>query len=110
MLLASLVFTNVLAGQQLLHLDQNGDDYLGPGDFAVLASDEERDDLPCDVEALDPELEYDLSFRAGYNARIALRALTGRGNSLRFVFRITPLDTAQDPVYMQRRIGYPISR
>ncbi len=106
-LLASVAFTGVLAGQQLLHLDQDGNGYLGPGDFAVLASDEERDDLPCDVEALDPELEYDLNFRAGYNARIPLRALAGRGNSLRVVFRITPLDTTQDPVYMQRRYRVP---
>ena len=83
----------------------DGNGYLGPSDLAVLSSDEKRSDLPCEVEPLDPELEYDLNFRAGYNAKVPLAALAGSGNSLRVAFRITPLDNPDEPVYMRHRYG-----
>jgi len=85
----------------------DGNGFLGASDLAVLSSDEKRNDLPCAVEPLDPELEYDLNFRAGYNAEIPLAALAGDGNSLRVVFRVTALDGPEEPVYMQHRYVVP---
>ena len=85
----------------------DGDGFLSAGDLAVLSAEEKRTDLPCEVEPLDPELEYDLNFRAGYNAKIPLAALAGDGNSLRVVFRVTPLDNPGQAVYMQRRYVVP---
>lgn len=93
--------------QELLRVGPDGNGYLGPSDLAVLSSDEKRNDLPCEVESLDPELEYDLNFRAGYNAKIPLAALAGDGNSLRVVFRVTPLDRPEEPVYLQHRYVVP---
>lgn len=106
LLLGTLMVGGVY-GQELLRLGQDGNGYLGASDLAVLSSDETRNDLPCKVEPLDPELEYDLNFRAGYNAEIPLSSLAGTGNLLRVVFRITPLDTPEEPVYMKHRYGVP---
>ena len=88
-------------------MGSDGNGYLGAGDLAVLSSDEKRIDLPCEVEPLEPELEYDLNFRAGYNAKIPLAALAGDGNSLRVVFRVTPLNNPDESVYMQHRYVVP---
>jgi hypothetical protein len=90
-----------------MRLGPDGNGYVGAGDLAVLSSDEKRNDLPCEVEPLDPELEYDLNFRAGYNAKIPLAALAGDGNSLRVLFRITPLDNPDQAVYMRHRYVVP---
>lgn len=106
-LLLALCPADASHGQELLRVGPDGSGYLGASDLAVLSAGEERHDLPCEVEPLDPELEYDLNFRAGYNAKIPLAALAGEGNSLRVVFRITPLDKPGEPVYMQRRHGVP---
>ncbi|MDA0205434.1 MAG: hypothetical protein O3A53_05815 [Acidobacteria bacterium] len=103
----ALCLASTSFGQELLRLGQDGNGFLGAGDLAVLSSDEKRSDLPCYVEPLDSELEYDLNFRAGYNAEIPLAALAGDGNSLRVVFRITPLDSPGEQVYMQHRYVVP---
>lgn len=105
--LVALAEPGTVSAQELLRLGVDGDGYLGPADLAVLASDEQRDDLPCSVEDLKPALEYDLNFRAGYNAKISLASLAGPGNTLRVVFRITPLDSDQEPTYMQHRYLVP---
>lgn len=78
------------------------------GDMAVLASDEKRQDLKCTVEQLDPKLEYDLSFRAGFVARAPLSELAGPGNALRMLFRVQPLDDEKaEPTYFKMRFTVP---
>lgn len=106
-ILLALCLAGASYGQELLRVGPDGNGYVGAGDLAVLASGEKRNDLPCEVEPLDPELEYDLNFRAGYNAKIPLAALAGDGNSLRVVFRVTPLDNPGGPVYLRHRYGVP---
>jgi hypothetical protein len=105
--LLALCLAGAANGQELLRVGPDGNGYVGASDLAVLSSDEKRNDLPCEVEPLDPELEYDLNFRAGYNAKIPLASLAGDGNSLRVVFRVTPLDSPDEPVYMRHRYGVP---
>lgn len=86
----------------------SGDLYLSHGDVAVLAAEGTRNDLPCTVEPLDPKLEYDLSFQAGYVARVQLAALAGAGNELRVLFRIQSLDDEDaEPVYFRERYDVP---
>ncbi len=105
--LLALCLAGPSPSQELLRIGADGAGYLGASDLAVLSAGQERNDLPCEVEPLDPELEYDLNFRAGYNAKIPLAALAGEGNSLRVVFRITPLDRPDEPVFMQHRYNVP---
>lgn len=78
------------------------------GDMAVLSSDEKRQDLNCSVEPLEPKLEYDLSFRAGFVARTPLSDLVGPGNALRILFRVQPLDKPDaEPTYFSQRFTVP---
>lgn len=76
-------------------------------DRAVLSSDRSRDDFPCRVEPLDPKLDYDLNFRAGYNIRVPLAALAGKGDRLRVLFRVTPLEGNGEPVYFRDTFHVP---
>lgn len=76
-------------------------------DIAILDSDESRTDLDCTVDPLDPKLEYDLTFQAGYLARIPLRELSGTGDRLRILFRIQPADGSGEPVYFREGFDVP---
>ena len=84
-----------------------GDLHITHSDVAVLGADAVRDDLPCTVEPLDPKLEYDLTFQAGYVARVPLASIAGSGNELRVLFRIQSLDSeTAEPVYFREH--YPV--
>jgi hypothetical protein len=86
----------------------SGDLHLSHSDVAVLGAEANRSDLPCTVEPLEPKLEYDLSFQAGYVARVPLAALAGAGNELRVLFRIQPLDVeGAEPMYFRERYDVP---
>ncbi|MBI1354807.1 MAG: hypothetical protein GC160_10700 [Acidobacteria bacterium] len=76
-------------------------------DLAVLDAAEERSDLSCSVQPLDPKLEYDLNFQAGYVIRVPLKDLAGNGNTLRVLFRIESLDGEMEPVWFTKRYDVP---
>jgi len=118
--MASLPIATLLAGvtlvtpraawaQEIIREGVSGSElHLSHSDIAVLGAGETRDDLPCSVEPLDPKLEYDLTFQAGYVARVPLAALAGDGNALRVLFRIEPLDQeGAEPVYFRDRYTVP---
>lgn len=120
MKLASLPFAMLLAGvtlvaprsawpQEMIRAGVGGGElHLSHSDIAVLGAGETRNDLPCTVEPLDPKLEYDLTFQAGYVARVPLAALAGKGNELRVLFRIQSLDDENsEPVYFREHYDVP---
>jgi len=76
-------------------------------DMAVLESAEDRNDLPCQVFPLKPELAFDLRFHAGYRVTIPLRELSGDGDSLRILARVTPLDQKENQIYLVDRFSVP---
>jgi len=76
-------------------------------DSAVLESQEARQDLPCQVTPVKPILGFDLKFHAGYEVNIPLKDLTGPENLLTMVFRVTPADHPDEPVYFSQRISVP---
>ncbi len=85
-----------------------GDDIrIVNSDMAVLSAQERRDDLPCRLQPSTPRLGFDLQFNAGYVASIPLRSLAGEGNSLRVLFRITPLDGKESHFYFVDRYSVP---
>ncbi len=96
-----------LQAQELAATGPDGELRLMPTDLAVLSAEEPRNDLPCEVEHLDPQLEFDLNFQAGFNVSIPLSSLEGPGNALRILFRIQPTDAPGDPVYFRQRISVP---
>ena len=79
---------------------------LFPADEAVLGSSETRQDFPCKVTPLAAELDFDLRFHAGYSIHIALAALTGEGNRLRSLARVTPIEDPHSSTYLADQ--YPV--
>lgn len=97
----------VLHAQQMIRPDLDQDEFqLAPTDVTPLDDQESRDDLPCKVEPLDPKLEYDLTFQAGYVVQVPLAALAGRGTSLRILFRIQPL-AGGEPTFFRESFQVP---
>lgn len=72
-------------------------------DRAVLAGTENRDDLDCRVEPLQPRLNFDLKYTAGYVVHLPAEAVVSSGEVLRVLFRVqSNADESSDPVYFQQ--------
>jgi len=76
-------------------------------DLAVLERQEPRNDLPCTVSQIKPELEWDFTFHTGYDVGIPLTDLVGDGDELTVLFRVVPLTRLGDPVYMVQKLHVP---
>jgi hypothetical protein len=76
-------------------------------DSAVLESQEPRKDLPCVATPVKPQLGFDLKFHAGYEVSIPLRELAGSENLLTMVFRVTPENRKDEPVYFSQKMIVP---
>ena len=76
-------------------------------DAAVLESQDVRKDLPCTVTPVKPALGFDLKFHAGYEVNVPLRDLAGTENTLTMLFRITPDNHKDDPVYFTQKYSVP---
>jgi hypothetical protein len=76
-------------------------------DLAVLESPEDRNDLPCQVTQTKPELAFDLRFHGAYRVVIPLKDLSGTGDQLRVLMRITPLDKPDNQLYLVDRFTVP---
>src|SRR5579864_8701594 len=115
-----LVLTGLLAGAALLlsHVPAQAQTLmLGSGvsgkvnifntDLAVLEADEKRNDLACSVNPTKPALGFDLRFHAGYEVTIPLKELVGSENLLNILFRVTPKNNSDQPVYFAQHIRVP---
>ena len=76
-------------------------------DMAILEADEVRKDLPCSVTPSKPALGFDLKFHSGYDVSVPLKELAGGENLLTVVFRVTPENKKEDPVYFAQKIRVP---
>ena len=76
-------------------------------DMAVLESEEVRKDLPCTITPIKPSLGFDLRFHAGYEISIPLRDLAGSEDMLTMLFRVTPVNQKDEPVYFSQRLSVP---
>ncbi|MGH9718825.1 MAG: acetyltransferase [Bryobacteraceae bacterium] len=76
-------------------------------DMAVLEAQEARKDLPCTVNPVKPFLGFDLKFHAGYEVLVPLRELSGAEDLLTMIFRVTPENKKDEPVYFSQRINVP---
>jgi hypothetical protein len=76
-------------------------------DSAVLESQETRKDLPCNATPVKPVLGFDLKFHAGYEVNVPLKELAGTQNLLTMVYRVTPVNHPDEPVYMSQRVHVP---
>jgi len=76
-------------------------------DSAILEAREKRQDLPCTVSPIKPVLGFDMRFHAGYEVTIPLRELAGSEDLLTTLFRVTPENRPDEPVYFSQRIKVP---
>lgn len=80
---------------------------LFSSDAAILEARESRKDIPCTVTPNKPQLGFDLKFHAGYEVAVPLKELAGSENQLTMVFRVTPDDRPNEPVYFSQHIAVP---
>lgn len=76
-------------------------------DLAVLESPENRNDLPCQVIQTKAELAFDLRFHGAYKVILPLKDISGSGDSLRVLMRITPLAKPDNQLYLVDRFTVP---
>jgi hypothetical protein len=76
-------------------------------DAAVLESQEVRKDLPCTVTPAKASIGFDLKFHAGYEVNLPLREIAGSENSLTMLFRITPDNHKDEPVFFTQKYSVP---
>lgn len=76
-------------------------------DMAVLEAGDPRKDLPCTVVPVKPMLGFDLRFHAGYDVSIPLKDLAGTDNLLTILFRVTPENRKDEPVYFTQKVRVP---
>lgn len=76
-------------------------------DLAVLEAGETRKDLACTVTPSKPALGFDLRFHAGYDVTLALRDVAGSQNTLTILFRVSPQNHPDSPVYFTQHIRVP---
>lgn len=76
-------------------------------DQAVLEAGDPRSDLPCTVTPDKPILGFDLRFHAGYTVTVPLKELAGTENLLTILFRVTPDNHKDDPLYFTQRVRVP---
>ncbi|HUE20317.1 MAG TPA: hypothetical protein VMQ86_01460 [Bryobacteraceae bacterium] len=95
-------------GQSILQgSGPGGEAHLFNTDAAVLESQEPRKDLPCTATPVKPTLGFDLKFHSGYEVNVPLKELSGLGNLLTMVYRVTPAAHPDEPVYMSQRVNVP---
>ncbi len=105
---ASLLLTTAALGQHMMRPSlHDGSIRLINSDRAVLSSQDDRTDVPCEVLPSKPKLGFDLQFTAGYLVTIPLKALAGESNSLRILFRVEPLDGEGEKHYFWDRYSVP---
>ncbi len=104
---ALLLTASAYAQNALQGLTSRGTVRLLETDSAVLETEDVKKDLPCTVTQVKPQLGFDLRFHAGYDITVPLREISGDGNQLTILFKVTP-DVAKDsPIYFSQRYNVP---
>lgn len=100
--------TNPLCSQVLMRGDSSGGTvHLIGNDGPILDSGETKKDLPCTVTPVKPVMGFDLRFHSGYDIQIPLRELSGNGDLLTIIFRVTSAAAKDSPVYFAQRYNVP---
>jgi hypothetical protein len=101
------VSATLVQGQVLMLAGPNGHVNIFNTDLAVFESGEVRKDLACTVTPSKPVLGFDLRFHAGYDVTIPLKELAGSENSLNILFRVSPQNHPDQPIYFTQHIRVP---
>lgn len=103
-----ILVAGALSAQDLIPVSGPGGRVnLFTSDAATLESQEPRKDLPCTVNVVKASLGFDLKYHAGYEVTLPLKDLAGSDNQLTMVFRVTPENHPNQPVYFVQRVPVP---
>lgn len=80
---------------------------LFSSDRAVLEAGDPRSDLPCTVIHDRALLGFDLRFHGSFDVSIPLKELSGQENLLTILFRVTPEQKPDEPLYFIQRVRVP---
>ena len=105
--LAAVLLSVELGAQSQLAGTGGGGLHMMNGDLAVLEAQDVRKDLPCTVTPVKPVLGFDLRFHASYEVNVPLKDLAGTENKLTIIFRVTPDNHKDDPVYFVQHVHVP---
>jgi hypothetical protein len=84
-----------------------GNPLLNGSDMAVLEDQENRKDLPCEVNPDKPDLGFDFRYHVKYDISVPLKEVSGTGNQLTILFRVSPKDHPNEATYFSQRIPVP---
>ncbi|MBI3666127.1 MAG: acetyltransferase [Acidobacteria bacterium] len=108
LLAAALLAASPGGAQTELNFRRFGDSFqIVNTDLAVLESDEDRTDLPCQVSPLKAELGFDLRLHAGYHVAVPLKELAGAGDQLRILIHIIPKEKKENQIFLVDRFNVP---
>src|SRR5207302_1186096 len=99
----------VLSAQDLMPVSGPGGRVrLLGSDAAILEAQDVRKDIPCTVTVSKPVLGFDLKYHSGYEVSVPLKELAGSENQLTMVFRVTPENHPDEPVYFSQHYQVPM--
>jgi hypothetical protein len=102
-MLCSVLLSASLRAQKLVPVDS-----LLPTDAALFERQDPRNDLPCTVTTIRPELGFDFTYHTGFQVGIPMRNLTGSEDTLTILFRVSRKDSGEDAVYLTQKIDVPL--
>jgi hypothetical protein len=105
---AALFCSGTLGAQTLIPgSGLGGEVRLLPADETVLDAGQARQNLPCTVTPVKPELGFDLRFHAGYAVSLPMNEVGDEPNTLTMVFRVTPKNAGSQPAHFLQRVPVP---
>ena len=107
LLLAGVPYAPLRAQAVMAGADPGGSPRLFQSDATVLEMREVKTSLRCAVTPVRTELGFDLILHAGHTAHLRMRDLAGEGNVLTSLFRVTPEDNPDKPVYFEQKWRVP---
>lgn len=96
-----LAASAVLAGQQII------DPARREKAEAFFRKPENEAKLACSIRTLQPALSFSFRYQTGFLVEVPMKQYIGTGHSMSMLFRVTPKEGGQDPVYMVSAIPLP---
>ncbi|MDQ2712011.1 MAG: acetyltransferase [Acidobacteriota bacterium] len=94
--------------QMLIKPAEPGDPVtIMPADLAIFESADERKELPCVVTQRNANLGFDLRFHAGYDVTLPLQEVSGDGELLTVVFRVSSRGEQGQSAYFVQHFNVP---
>lgn len=95
-------------GQNLMQgVSARGSMRLLASDAAILEIEDVKKDLPCTATQVKPVLGFDLRFHTGYDIVLPLKEISGPGDQLTILVKVTSDETKDSPVYFSQHYTVP---